>query len=280
MPVNFAGVKYPAEVPAFATDPNVTTPSLFSLKGKVSSITGASQGIGYAVAEAFAQAGSDLALWYIGKQNDPSEKAEFLSSKYGVKVKCYDGDVTNVENVKSIIERQVEDFGKIDVFVANAGIAWTSGSLVDNDDDSAWQKVMSVNVDGVYNCAKYIGRQFKKQGSGSLIFTASISAHIVNQPQKQACYNASKACVLHLMKCLAVEYAPFARVNSVSPGYILTDIIHFAPEDMLNNWWSQVPLGRGGTPKELTGAYLYLASDASSFTTGTDIKVAGGISLA
>ncbi|KAF5210168.1 hypothetical protein E0198_003034 [Clavispora lusitaniae] len=106
--------------------------------------------------------------------------------------------------------------------------------------------------------------------------TASMSGHIVNVPNYQTCYNASKAAVLHMSKSLAVEFAGFARVNTVSPGYTDTPLSDFVPTSQRAKWWGLTPMGREALPTELAGAYLYLASDLSTFTTGTDIRVDGG----
>lgn len=274
-PKNFSGVDYPAKAPSFALDENVKMPDLFSLKGKVASISGSSGGIGYAIAESYAQMGADVAIWY--NSRDPAQKVKYLTEKYGVNVKAYKVPVTDKQAVDDAIEQQIQDFGKIDVFVANAGVI-AEAPLADQTEPD-WDKLVDVNVKGALFCAQAVGRHFKERGSGSLIFTASMSAYIVNVPQRHGCYNVSKAAVLHLMKNLAVEFAPFARVNSVSPGYCLTDLVHYAPKHLLDDWCSRTPLGRVGLPKEMAGAYVYLASDASSFTTGSDIKVDGGYSV-
>lgn len=261
--------------------PDVASSSImdmFSLKGKVASVTGSSAGIGYAVAEAFAQAGADVAIWYNNRPAD--DKAKLLAEKYNVKAAAYKCPIDDSEAVKNTIEQIEKDFGTIDIFVANAGVAWTTGSIMDEEStEEEYRKVMSCNVDGVYYCAKNVGKIFKKNKKGSFIITASMSAHIVNYPQIQSPYNASKAAVLHLAKSLAVEFAGFARVNTVSPGYILTELTDFIEEDLKAKWWSIIPMGREGLPKELAGAYLYLASDASSYTTGSDIVVDGGYTI-
>lgn len=132
------------------------------------------------------------------------------------------------------------------------------------------------DLDSVYYSALSAGKYFKKQRSGSFIATASMSGHIVNVPQLQAAYNAVKAGVVHYCKSLAVEWASFgARANSVSPGYIATEISDFVPEDTKKIWRDLTPMKREGLANELKGAYLYLASDAATYTTGTDIRVDG-----
>ncbi|ANZ77893.1 BA75_04562T0 [Komagataella pastoris] len=256
---------------------NVDALSLFSLKGKVASITGSSAGIGLAVAEAYAQAGADVAIWY--NSTPVAEKVKEISTKYGVRCRAYKCSVGDFSAVKSTIEQQIEDFGKIDIFVANAGVAWSSGAILDLPHEEAiaeWEKVFKLDVDAVFYCAKVIGEYFREHKKGSFIITASMSGHVVNYPQLQAPYNAAKAAVLQFSKSLAVEWSEFARVNTVSPGYIKTELTKFADVELRQKWWSIIPQGREGLPQELVGAYIYLASDASSYTTGADIRVDGG----
>lgn len=255
---------------------------MFSLKGKVASVTGASGGIGYEVAIAFAQAGADVAMWY-NSNPEITEEVEGLSKKYGVTVRAYKCSLTNSKQVQKTVEQIQKDFGgKIDIMVANAGIPWHKGALLDlaekdeEECDSEWRKVLAIDVDGVYNVVKSIGPIFKEQGKGSLILTSSMSAHIVNVPQCQVAYNAAKAAVLHMAKSLAVEWSGFARVNSVSPGYVATPLTASQTQELVDKWCTLVPMGRLAIPKEMVGAYLYLASDASSYATGTDIIVDGG----
>lgn len=261
-------------LPTPAPKPAANAMDLFSLKGKVAVISGSSTGIGYAVAEAYAQAGADVAIWY--NSHNADDKAKALAEKYGIRSKAYKVQVTSSDAVEQAINQAAEDFGKIDIFVANAGVPWTAGPMIDVPDHKEWNKVVDLDLNGAYYCAKFVGRIFKKQGHGSLIFTSSMSGHIVNFPQMQACYNAVKAAVRHLAASLAVEWAGFARVNSISPGYIATEISDFVPKEIKSKWWSYIPLGREGEPQELVGAYIYLASDASTYTTGADIRVDGG----
>ena len=260
----------PAQPPKISN--NVMT--LFSLKGKVASVTGSSGGIGYAVAEACAQAGADVAIWYNSKPSD--EKAEHLAKTYGIKCKAYKCNVSDPADVEKTVLQIEKDFGRIDIFVANAGKPWTSGPAIDAEGLDSWHEVVDLDFSGVFYCAKAAGKIFEKQGKGSLIRTASMCGHIVNVPQLQAPYNAAEAACLHLSKSLAVEWAHFARVNTVSPGYIKTEISDFVPPEMKEKWWQLTPMGREGETQELVGAYLYLASDASTYTTGTDIIVDGG----
>lgn len=254
-------------LPAHALD-------LFSLKGKVASVTGASKGIGLAIATAYAQAGADVAIWY---NSSPAESiASELEEKYKVKVRAYKCSLTDFKSIEKTIGNIETEFGKIDIFVSNAGIAWEGGSMLDQENDEEWHSVIDLDLHAIYYLSRAIGLLFRKQGYGSYIITASISGHIVNVPQKQSGYNAAKAAVIHLAKSLAVEWSGFARVNTISPGYIGTTLTNFADDDLKKIWRSLTPLGREGLPEELVGAYIYLASNASTYTTGTDIIIDGG----
>jgi sorbose reductase len=257
---------------------------MFSLKGKVASVTGSSRGIGLSVVEAFCQAGADVAIWYNSKPADGI--AADLSTKYNVKVKAYGCDITDYDSVKQCIDQQVKDFGTIDVFVANAGVAWTAGGIIEGEEEDhlAWRKQIDTNLDAVYYCAKLIGPLFEKKFAdtgkkSSFIITASISGRIVNVPQRQAPYNAVKAATIQLAKSLAVEWCSFARVNSVSPGYTVTELTAEFDPERRNKWLQLIPMGREADPKELWGSYLFLASDASSYATGLDLVVDGGYTL-
>lgn len=249
---------------------------LFSLKGKVAVVTGSARGLGRAIAEAYAQAGADVAIW---DYKDAPHVAEELRTSYGIKAKSYGCDVSSSEAVEATVAQIEADFGTIDVFVANAGVAWETGSILEeeNRDDKNWFRVMNVDLNGVYYCAKAVGRIFKRHSKGSMVITASMSGLIVNVPNFQSPYNAAKAACIQLGKSLAVEFAPFnARVNTVSPGYLDTGLSDFLPDEVRAKWWAVTPMGREGLPQELVGMYLYLASNASTYTTGSNMVVDGG----
>ena len=186
--------------------------------------------------------------------------------------------------VDEAIKAQVAEFNnRLDIFVANSGIPWTQGAMIDGELDH-YRKVISTDLDGTFYCARSCGaiwREQKKKGvegfsTGSFIATASMSGHVVNIPQLQAAYNAAKAGVIHLCKSLAVEWVQFARANTVSPGYMATEISDFVPKETKDIWKDKIPMGREGEAHELKGVYLFLASDASSYATGADIIVEGG----
>ncbi|KAH8711826.1 L-xylulose reductase-like protein [Phaeosphaeriaceae sp. PMI808] len=256
--------------------PNTPTNVLaqFSMKDKVTIVTGAAEGIGGAVADAIAEAGGHVALWY-NSNPQALERATTLSTTHSVKTKAYSIDITDARAVQSGIASVLADFGRIDVFVANAGTG-DSKPLLEQTLES-YSALMKTNVDGPVHCSKYAGEVFKKQGFGNLILTSSISAHIVNVPVDQPIYNAGKAFVSHLGKSLAREWREFARVNIVSPGFFDTKM--GAGPLVMTEGLRMIPLGRQGDVKEIKGLFLYLASDASSYMTGSDVLIDGGYVL-
>jgi len=262
----------------------------FSLKGKTAIVSGAGAGIGLCVAQGFAEAGANVAIWYNSNKKALDRAAE-IEQKYGVKCKAYQVNVTHEDDVKAKVDEIVREFnGRVDIFVANSGVPWQQGAAMEGEREH-YHKVVSTDLDGTFFCARAVGAHFRRQKlegtdlnggklenyiSGSFIATASMSGHIVNIPQLQAAYNAAKAGVIHLCKSLAVEWVKFARVNSISPGYMATEISDFVPKDIQNAWNDKIPMGRPGKPEELKGAFLYFASDASTYTTGADLLVDGG----
>ncbi|KAI9889203.1 MAG: hypothetical protein M1814_005719 [Vezdaea aestivalis] len=263
--------------------------SLFSLKGKTAIVSGAGAGIGLAVAQGLAEAGANVAIWY-NSNKKAIDRAKEITTTYNVRCEAYQVNVVDPDNVKEVVDQIAKEFnGRLDIFVANSGIAWTKGAALDGPIED-YQKVVRTDLDGTYYCALAAGAHFRRQvqeqtdlngnkvefREGSFIATASMSAHIVNIPQFQASYNAAKAGVIHLCKSLAVEWVGFGRVNSISPGYIATEITGFVSQETKSGWKDRIPMGREGQTGELKGAYLYLASEAASYTTGIDLRVDGG----
>lgn len=184
--------------------------SHFKLDGKVAAVTGGARGIGLEVVRALAEAGASVALIYTSSK-DAEETAQKISNQTGQKVTAYKSDVRSKSTITATINQIASDFGRLDICVANAGIADHIDSLEYPEEE--WRNIMSVNLDGAMFTAQAAGNIFKRQGTGngSFIFTASVSALLVNVPQKQTAYNASKAAVVHLAKCLAVEWVDFGR---------------------------------------------------------------------
>ncbi|ETN44657.1 uncharacterized protein HMPREF1541_10327 [Cyphellophora europaea CBS 101466] len=263
---------------------------LFSLKGKTAIVAGAGAGIGLAVCRGYAEAGANVIIWY-NSNKAAEDRAQEIEDEFGVRCRAYSVDVTNPEAVDTAITSQLKDFNdRLDIFVYNSGVAWTSGAAITGSLDN-YRSVMKVNVDGLFYCARVAGRIWREQKqrqkqsqatplpnfrAGSFIATASMSGHIANFPQLQTAYDASKAAVKHMCQNLALEWVQFARVNSISPGYIATELTDFVPTETKEVWRSMIPMGREGEVGELKGPYLFLASDASSYCTGTDLLVDGG----
>lgn len=249
---------------------------MFSLKGKVVVVTGASgpKGMGIEAARGCAEMGANLAITYASRPEGGEKNAKELAEKYNIKCKAYKCDVSSYDNVAKLISDVIAEFGHIDAFVANAGRTADSGIL--DGSVEAWNEVIQTDLNGTFHCAKAVGHHFKERGTGSFVITASMSGHIANFPQEQTSYNVAKAGCLHMARSLANEWRDFARVNSISPGYIDTGLSDFVDKKTQDLWKSMIPMGRDGEAKELKGAYVYLCSDASSYTTGADIIIDGG----
>jgi sorbose reductase len=251
---------------------------LFSLEGKKGFITGGAQGIGKCIATAFAQLGAQVAIVDINLQL-AQKTAREIADATGAKIKAYACDVTKQASANEMVSEIVLDYGEINFAINNAGIFTGEGML--EITDKRFESVIDVNLNGVFYTAQAAARQMVKQGTGgSIISTASMSGHIINVPQTIANYCASKAGVIVLTKAMAVELAKYSiRVNCISPGYIQTDLIA-SLSDMLPVWLSKMPEGsRLGYPEDLIGAFVYFASDASKFATGSDLVVDGGYTI-
>jgi sorbose reductase len=251
---------------------------LFSLEGKKGFVTGGAQGIGKTVARAFADLGADVAIVDMNYPIAQATAAE-LAKATGRKVLAYHCDVTAPASVEKMIEDYEKDYSTINIAVNNAGI-FTGDAAIDITPE-AFKSVIDVNLNGVFFTSQAAARlMVKHKTGGSIISTASMSAHIINQPQTIANYCASKAGVVHLTKALAVEWAKYnIRVNCVSPGYIQTELIA-SLKDLLPVWSAKMPEGtRLGFTEDLIGAFIYFASDASLYATGSDLIVDGGYTI-
>lgn len=249
--------------------------NLFDLHGKKALVTGASSGIGKEVALAYVQAGADVAIAARHAEALEEVAAELTAS--GGRVVPFGCDVTRPDQVDGMLDRVTAELGGIDIAVCNAGII-TVTPMLDMPPEE-FQRIQDTNVTGVFLTARAAARAMVAQGRGGVIITtASMSGHIINIPQQVGHYCASKAAVIHLTKAMAVEFAPHRiRVNSVSPGYILTELV-MPMVDLHAQWEPKIPMGRLGRPEELAGLYVYLASEASSYMTGSDVVIDGGYS--
>lgn len=256
---------------------------LFSLKNNVSLITGGARGIGLGAAIGLAEAGSAIAVTYNTSKPEEVAKVEAKFKELGVKFKAYQCNVKSRQSIFDCVNQVLEDFGRLDVVVANAGVCLHKKAEEYTEED--YRNTMDVNIDGVFFTAQAAYDAFKKQKEasdsfkqGRIVITASISSSVVNWPQPQAPYNASKAGVVRMAKCLAVEWIDVCRVNCVSPGYIATDMTQVS-EEWERIWYSLIPAKRMSATYELKGVYVFLASNASSYMTGEEVVVGGAYAL-
>ncbi len=248
----------------------------FKLDGKVAVVTGAARGIGFATADALSEAGAHVVLTDMdGAAAEASAKV--LAAK-GRKASAMALDVTDSGQVEAVAQAIIKQQGKVDILACNAGIA-ISFIPAEVMDDASWNKVIDVNLNGVFWCCRSFGKHMLARKSGAIINLGSMSGDIVNYPQEQAQYNASKAGVHHLTRSLAVEWAARGvRVNAVAPTYIETEMTRNAAEErgVLKDWLDNTPMARMGQPSEIASVILFLASDAASLMTGAIMSVDGG----
>ncbi|KAI8332914.1 hypothetical protein BC941DRAFT_381047 [Chlamydoabsidia padenii] len=251
--------------------------NMFSLKGKKAIVTGGGRGLGLEMSKALAGAGADVAMMYV-TSDKTHDTAAAVAKQYNVRCQAYKADMCDTDQVTAALDKIINDFGKIDIFVANAGIAIDGAA--ETYDMADWKRTFDVNVHGVFCCAKYAGAHMLKNGSGSIILISSMSAIISNRPQAHCAYNASKGAVSTMTKCLAQEWATRGiRVNSISPGYMWTEMLNDVARSnpkLTHKWEELTPMGRLGNANELNGTVVYLASDASTYVTGANISVDGG----
>lgn len=247
------------------------------LSGRTAAITGGGRGIGLTLARALAADGADIAL--LDLLDTVVDSAQQIADEFGVRAYGQQLDVTDQDATFAAFAAITEQLDTPQVLLTAAGIEINGDSI--EVSAQAWRKVIDVNLTGTFFAAQAFGRGLLGLGlPGSAIFIASMSGSIVNVPQWAASYNASKAAVSHLGKSLAVEWAAAGiRVNSISPGYVLTDltqkIINEQPA-LLADWESRIPQGRVATPGDLAGLASFLASDVSGYLTGQDIIIDGG----
>ena len=245
------------------------------LDGKKGFVTGGARGIGKCTATAFAEAGADVAIVDLDYEEARKTAAE-LAEITGRKVIAIGTDCTSREQVEAMVEQVTAELGGLDFCHNNAGICINAPA--EEMTLEQWNKVININLTGIILTDVAAGKYMLAHGGGSIINTASMSAHIVNVPQPQCAYNASKAGVIQLTKSLAIEWAKRGvRVNSISPGYIGTELTLNSPTliPLIEQWNEMAPLGRMGKPEELEAICVYLAGDTSTFTTGSDFVIDG-----
>jgi 3-oxoacyl-[acyl-carrier protein] reductase len=243
------------------------------VQGKVVLVTGASRGIGRAIANKFAEAGAHVAFTYLSSV----EKGEALVKEleaYGVKAKGYRSDASMFEAAEELVNAVVADFGQIDVLINNAGI--TKDGLLMRMTEEQWDDVIRVNLKSVFNLTKAVIKPMMKAKSGSIVNMTSIVG--VKGNAGQANYAASKAGIIGFTKSVALELGSRnIRCNSIAPGFIETEMTGELNEATVEEWKKSIPLKRGGEASEVANVCLFLGSDLSSYVTGQTIQVDGGL---
>ncbi|MFM2087974.1 MAG: hypothetical protein RLZZ237_2843 [Pseudomonadota bacterium] len=249
----------------------------FKLTGKVAVVTGAARGIGLATVEALAEAGAAVVV--ITDMNPGLLRGAVAAmTEKGYRVEGELLDVTDAKAVQRVHDSIVERHGRVDVLVNNAGIA-ISNHPAESMADEVWNKVIDVNLNGLFWCCRTFGKGMLERGAGAIVNVGSMSGFIVNRPQEQANYNASKAAVHHLTRSLAAEWgARGVRVNAVAPTYIETEMNAYVYDDaeMYRHWVGGTPMNRMGKVDEVASVILFLASEAASLMTGSIVLADGG----
>lgn len=249
--------------------------SQFDLSGKVAIVTGGNGGLGEAFAHALAEAGAQVAIAARGHARS-LEVVKALQDA-GHRAMAVEVDITQPEAADTLLDEVEATLGPVDIFLNNAGACQHAPAL--DVTPERWQDIFNINVHGLWYCAQAAGRRMQSRG-GVIINIGSISAMIVNRPQMQPAYNASKAAVHQLTKSLAAEWGPYGiRVNALAPGYVKTSMAPVDDPRFKPRWIDDAPMQRAATPEELGPTIVYMASNASSFMTGSIVVVDGGYTL-
>ncbi|MBS1088066.1 SDR family NAD(P)-dependent oxidoreductase [Gluconobacter wancherniae] len=249
------------------------------LDGRTAIVTGGAQNIGLACVTALAEAGTRVIIADLDEAlaNNSAEELRALS----LDVDSIKLDVTSTENVKTVVDALHAQEGHLDILVACAGICISEVKAEDMT-DSQWLKQIDINLNGMFRCCQAVGRVMLEQKKGSIVAIGSMSGLIVNRPQQQAAYNASKAGVHQYIRSLAAEWAPHGiRANAVAPTYIETTLTRFGMEkpELYDAWIAGTPMGRVGQPDEVASVVHFLASDAASLMTGSIVNVDAGFTV-
>jgi 3-oxoacyl-[acyl-carrier protein] reductase len=244
-----------------------------SLQGKIALVTGASRGIGRAIAIGLAEAGADVAINYAGNEQAALETAEAVRAQ-GRQAITIKADVGDAEQVESMVKQVLEHFGRLDILVNNAGI--TRDNLLMRMKEEEFDQVINTNLKGVFNCMKAVTRPMMKQRSGRIINISSVVGAVGNPGQTN--YVAAKAGVIGMTKSAAKELASRGiTVNCVAPGFITTEMTDVLSEETKEQLLKSIPLGRLGQPEDIARIVRVLASDDAAYMTGQTLHVDGGM---
>ncbi|MFC6864285.1 SDR family NAD(P)-dependent oxidoreductase [Halomicroarcula sp. GCM10025817] len=248
----------------------------FDLTGETAIVTGGNRGIGYAIAEGLAEAGANIVVANRDAESG-RDAAATLADETSAETRAVATDVTDEAAVEALVEATVEAFGGVDVLVNNAGIAISTPA--EEKPVEEFQQTLDINTTGAFLCAKHAGREMIEGDGGSIINVSSMSAFVANHPQKHADYQASKGALEGLKVQLASEWAEHGiRVNNINPGYVETDILSDDPDER-RTWLDEMLLDEFAQPEDVAPLALYLASDASSYVTGTSVLIDGGYTV-
>ena len=243
------------------------------MEGKVALVTGAGRGIGKAIALRYAQEGADVAFTDLAINEAVEETVKELEAM-GVKAKAYASNAANFDETHEVVKQVVEDFGRIDVLVNNAGI--TKDGLMMRMSEAQWDAVINVNLKSAFNFIHAVTPIMAKQRGGSIINMSSVVG--VSGNAGQCNYSASKAGMIGLAKSIAKEMGPRGiRANCIAPGFIITEMTNQLSQEIKDQWAAQIPLRRGGTPEDVANVALFLASDLSSYVSGQVLHCCGAM---